>query len=92
MLHHIQLPVGPREQFHEFGDLLALLGCIAAGDGVLHAMADVILENGLFNTTQRRAHGRNLRDDIDAIAFLIDHFGDAAYLTFDLAQPLEAHC
>ena len=39
--------------------------------------------------TQCRAHGADLRDDVDAVAVLFDHAREAAHLAFDAAQPFE---
>src|SRR6202011_5968591 len=41
---------------------------------------------------QRGPHRRNLRDDIDAVTVVVDHFGQAADLAFDPAQPFLTGC
>src|SRR6266545_1121925 len=70
----------------ELADLAPLLGLVAARDRVLDAMGDVILQNFLLGPPQRRAHRRDLRDDVDAIAVLLHHAGEPAHLAFDPAQ------
>lgn len=57
---------------------------------MLDAVRNVITQNLLFHAPQRRAHGGDLRDDIDAVSILRDHARKAAYLTFDPIEPLEA--
>ena len=53
--------------------LAPLLALVAAGDRVLDAMADVVAQDLLLDPPQRGAHRRNLRDDVDAVAVLLDH-------------------
>jgi hypothetical protein len=81
-------PVRPADDGHQFGDLVALVVLIAARDGVLDAMADVIAQHLFLDPPQRRANRRDLRDDVNAIAVLLDHFGQPAHLTLDAAEPL----
>ncbi len=50
---------------------------------------DMIAQHFLFDPTQRSAHGRDLRNDVDAIAVVLDHAREAADLTFDAAEPLQ---
>ena len=57
---------------------------------MLDAMGDVIAQDLLLEAPQRGAHRRNLRDDVDAIAILIDHARDAAHLALDPVQALGA--
>ena len=56
---------------------------------MLDAMGHVIAEDFLFDATQRRANRGNLRDDIDAIAVLVDHAGETADLAFYSAETFE---
>jgi len=74
---------------HELGDLAALLGLVARSDGVLDAVRHVIGKYLFLGAAQRGAHRRQLRDDIDAIAVLLDHAGQAAHLAFDPRQAPE---
>src|SRR5204862_432000 len=55
-------------------DLLALIGLVAAGDRVLDAMRHVIPQHFLLHAAQRGPHRRDLRDYVDAVAILLDHF------------------
>ena len=57
---------------------------------VLHAMGDVITEDFLLEAPQGCTHGRDLRNDVDAIAVLVNHAGKAAHLPFDPVQALRA--
>jgi hypothetical protein len=57
---------------------------------MLNTMTNVIFQYSFLNPPQCCAHGGYLGDNIDAVALLIDHLGDAAHLPFDLAQALQA--
>ena len=86
------LPVGATDHGHQFRDLLALIGLVAAGDGVFDAMRDVIPQHLLLDTPQRRPHRRYLGDDVDAVAVLVDHPGQAADLALDPAEAFLTGC
>ncbi len=77
------------KHIHDFSDLAPLVVLVAAGDGVLDAMGDVIAENLLLGPAQRRAHGGDLGDDVDAVAVVADHAGEPADLALDAAQALD---
>ena len=64
-----------------------MVGAIARGDRALDAMGDVVAQDLLADAAQRGAHRRNLRDDVDAIAVLLDHAHETAHLAFDPLQP-----
>ncbi len=53
-------------------------------------MADVISQHVFLDAPERRPHGRDLRHDIDAVAILLHHAGQAAHLTFDARETFEA--
>jgi YHS domain-containing protein len=53
---------------------------------MLDAMRHVILQHLFLNAAKRGAHRRDLRDDVDAIAVLVDHLREAADLALDPAQ------
>jgi len=55
-------------------------------------MRHVIPEHFFLDAAERGAHGRDLRDDIDAITILVNHFGQAANLALDPAQAFLAGC
>src|SRR5436190_22062404 len=52
----------------------------------------MISKHFFLDAAERGAHRRNLRDDIDAIAVLVNHFGQAANLALDPAQAFLAGC
>ena len=54
---------------------------------MLNAVTDMIPKDFLLQPSQRRSYSRNLRDDVDAVAVLLDHSGKPAHLTFN---PCEA--
>ena len=72
------------------------------GTGLMgHPMAQRLLEHGhrvtVYNRTaakaadlvERRLHGADLGQDVDAVAIVVDHALDAADLALDAAQPLD---
>ena len=83
------LAVGTTHHIHQLGDLATLLGLIARGDRAFDAMGDMIAQDFLLRAAQRRTHGRDLRDDVDTVAIVLDHPGEAADLSFDAFEPLE---
>ena len=52
----------------------------------MHAMLQMSAQKFALDPRQRRPGGFDLGDDIDAIAVLDDHFGDAANLALDAAH------
>src|SRR5580704_18103971 len=56
---------------------------------MLDAMGDMIGKDLIFGTPQRSSRRRKLRDDIDAIAVVLDHAREPAHLTLDPFKPLE---
>jgi hypothetical protein len=84
------LAVGSSQNSHQFGNLFALFGDVTARHCVGNAVPDMILQNSLFDATQCGANGGYLRNDVDAIAVLFDHPRDAADLTLDFIETLEA--
>jgi hypothetical protein len=50
-------------------------------------MLQVIAQDLLLDAVQRRTHGTDLRQHIDAVAVILDHAGDAADLALDAAEP-----
>ena len=77
------LPIYSTHDVHQFRDLAALIGLVAAVDGVFHAMGYVILKDFFFNSPERGTDRRDLRDDIDAVPVLVDHFRKATNLAFN---------
>lgn len=83
-------PVRPPDDLHEFLDLTPLIGPVARGNGVLDAVADVVPEDFFLQSPQGGTNGADLGHDIDAVAVLVQHAGEAADLTFDPTEPLLA--
>ena len=54
----------------------------------MHAVVDVILQDLEAGAFERRLHGGDLRQDVYAVAVVVDHPLDPAHLTFDPVQPL----
>jgi hypothetical protein len=55
-------------------------------------MRHVIPQDLLLDAAKRRPHGRDLGDDVDAVAVLVDHLGEAADLALDPAETLLTGC
>jgi hypothetical protein len=79
--------VRPCHDVHELGDHPALPCAVATVDRMLDAMGNVIAKDLLLDPPKGRTRRRNLCDDVDAIAVLIDHAREAANLSLD---PFEA--
>ncbi len=54
-------------------------------DAVLH----VVVEHPQGDGLERRVDGAELREDVDAVAVVLDHPGDAAHLPLDPGEPAE---
>jgi len=78
------------EHRQQFGHLLALLAPVAGADRVVDAMLDVVLQDLVLDPLQGRAHRLELLDDIDAVAVVLNHTGNAADLAFDAVEAREA--
>src|SRR3954454_11131722 len=87
-----QLSIRTTNHGHQLRDLLALVGLVAAGDRMLDAMRYVIPQHFFLDAAQRGAHRRDLRDDVDAVAILIDHLCQAADLALDPVEAFLAGC
>ena len=83
------LAVGATHHVHQLGDLATLLDLVARGDRAFDAVGDVIAQDFLLGAAQCRTHGRDLRDDVDAVAIVLDHPVEAANLALDAFEPLE---
>lgn len=84
--------VGPSDDGHELRDLPALVALVPASDRMFDAMGDVVLKDLLLDAPQRGADRGDLRHDVDAVAVLVDHLGEAADLAFDPAKAFFAGC
>ena len=52
-------------------------------------MGDVIGQDLILGSPQRGAHRRDLGDDVDTIAVVLDHAREPAHLALDPREPLE---
>ena len=53
---------------------------------MVHAMGDMIAQDLFLDPAQRSAHRADLGDDVDAVALVLDHAGEAAHLALDAAE------
>ena len=83
------LAVGATHHVHQLGDLATLLGLIARGDRAFDAVGDVIAQDFLLGAAQRRTYRGDLRDDVYAVAIVLDHLVEAANLALDAFEPPE---
>jgi hypothetical protein len=80
-----------REPLNGSEQLLALLARdvrVTGGEGLGDAVRDVVLEKLRRDPFERRLHGRDLREDVDAVAVLLDHPLDPPHLPLDPVQAL----
>src|SRR3546814_989996 len=61
---------------------------VAFGDGVLHAMSDVLVEEPDGDGLEGFGDGADLGEDVDAVGVFVDHATDAADLAFDAVEAL----
>ncbi len=78
-----------RENVEQFLDFRARLSWIPAADCVENTVLDVLAQDVLFDPAQRCPRGSKLGEDIDAVAVVLDHLGDASDLTLDAAEACE---
>ena len=52
-------------------------------------MRHVIAQDLFLGPPQRGAHRADLRHDVDAVALVLDHAGEAPHLAFDAVEPFE---
>jgi len=71
----------------ELGNFTPLVLNVSGRDRVFDASLYMVAENFILDLLECRFDSLNLVEDIDAIAVLGDHAGDAADLAFDAAQP-----
>src|SRR4029077_18635306 len=65
------------------------VGLVAAfGDGLRHAVAEVLVEQAERHRLQGAVDRADLGEDVDAGLVLVDHLRDATDLALDPAQPL----
>src|SRR3954464_42643 len=75
----------PRHRGHE---LVGPLDALVAG-GAHDAVLRVLVEQAERHLVQRRLHGGDLGEDVDAVAVVGDHALDPADLALDAAKALE---
>ncbi len=51
------------------------------------AVTHMVTQYFFLDAPQRRPDRGNLRDDVDTIAILFDHAGNAPHLSFDALEP-----
>src|SRR5262245_4092583 len=81
---------GPAQNIEKLCNLATLFAGVAADNRMLDAMRDVLTKHLFLDASKRRAHGRNLGDDVDAVAVFLEHAGKTAHLALDPAQPFKA--
>jgi hypothetical protein len=69
----LRLSIRSAHDRHKLLDLPALLGLVPGGYRVLDAVTHVVLEDLFLQPTQRRTRGSDLRDNVDAVAVILDH-------------------
>jgi hypothetical protein len=72
----------------ERGDIASLVGLVSGSYRVLDAVTDMVPEDLLFQTPQRRTRRCDLRDNINTISVFLDHAPKPAHLSFNPIQPL----
>src|ERR1019366_597260 len=77
----------PPDGAHQLVDLLLRVAWRAAL--ALHAVTGVIVEQAEGDLVKRGLNRRDLSQDVDAIALVLNHPGDAAHLPFDPCQAFE---
>src|SRR5207302_6207922 len=65
-----------------------LIGALALA-GAHHAVAGVVVDQAEGDLVERRLDGRDLREDVDAVALVLDHSLDPADLALDPAKAVE---
>ena len=78
------------ENVEQFGDFSALVVLITAQDRIFDVMFHMVLENLILDLPDGRGDRADLGQDVDAVALVLDHAGDAANLAFDTVQPGQA--
>ena len=81
-LHH------PLDGQHGFGDLLVGL-VVARGERALHAVVEVVLQQGEAEVFQGGVDRRDLGEDVNAVLVLIHHPVNAAHLSLDALEAGE---
>src|SRR5216683_2600530 len=75
------------QHFQKLVDLGLPVAFAASMKGMRHAMLQVVAQRLLLDLVERRAHGADLGQHVDAVTLLLDHARHAAHLAFDAAKP-----
>jgi len=86
------LAVGATDHRHQFCNLGPLVGLVAAGNGMLDTMRHMVFQDFFLDAAERGANRGDLRDDVNAVAVLINHLGEATNLPLDSAEALFTGC
>ena len=81
-----------REAVDGFEELAALLGGdfgVARLERARDAVVHVLVEDLERDALESGRGGRDLREDVDAVALVLDHPLDSAHLSLDSVQPLD---
>src|SRR6266852_8551807 len=81
-------PRVPREDVHELVDFLLALLRRTGRHGLGHARVDVRSKDQCTRLPERSMSGRNLQEQIDTVASLFDHAGNAFELPSDATQAV----
>src|SRR5579885_285435 len=76
----------PLDRAQQLLGLLVRLAVVARGERAGDAVTDVIVEQPQGQRVERRRRGGDLREDVDAVAVVLDHLLDAAHLPLDPVQ------
>ena len=77
------------QHFEKFVDLGLSLAVVAGMERVCNAMLQMIRESLLLDAVERRAHGPDLGQHVDAITIFFDHAGNATHLALDATESGE---
>src|SRR5207249_999963 len=77
------------DRVEQFLALLQRRFRIPGRESVGDTVVDVTVEHLEGEILERGVHGRDLSEDVDAVAIVLHHPLDAAYLSFDPVEPLD---
>ncbi len=80
------------EYLNQLRDFPSLAVLVARSNRLLDAIGNMVTKELLLNTRQCRARGRDLRNNFDAVAVLLDHFRQAANLALNTVEPFDRCC
>ena len=80
-----------RENLDELGHFPALVPGVARADRMLDAMGDVVAQDLVLDLLERGLHRLDLIEDVDAVAVLADHAGDAVIVAVSEETGMISH-